>query len=183
MDILIVTRVPLFRFLTRCRIFRGCYCRLMILRQNFHLFFDGDVIRSLPRVVHFWNFYLYQSVFQSASFATLSLIPLTLAMTILNIFKKSWRDSSSFWARLQRLTQEDSLSMNIEYCLRNSEASWRKLPMEFHQRRENYSSAAPWRFSTKRRQWPESLSFFFSMAFPMAIWKVCGCDLGSVVPS
>ena len=72
----------------------------------------------------------------SESMVTLSLIRLTLDMTSLNLLMKSQRGSSSPWERLQRSISNVSLSMNID-CLRNADASWRKLPMEFRLRREN----------------------------------------------
>ena len=100
----------------------------------------------------FSKFRLVQSVFFSASMATLSLFPLTLDITSLNRLINSRRGSSSLWDRQQRSTSDVSLSMNIEYCLRNSDASWPKLLMEFCLRRANHSSAAPSRFLTNRRQ-------------------------------
>ena len=66
----------------------------MLLRQDFCFLFDYDVVRCLvegvldrPRLVEgypFLSFDLYQSLFLSASMATLSLIPLTLDITSLN---------------------------------------------------------------------------------------------------
>ena len=49
MDVLVVTRLFLFRLLV-C-IFRGHLCRLMFLRQNFRFFFDYDVVRCLVKGV------------------------------------------------------------------------------------------------------------------------------------
>ncbi|KAF3574396.1 hypothetical protein F2Q69_00059797 [Brassica cretica] len=77
------------------------------------------IVHGLSRVIHFLNFNLYQSVFLSAYMATLSLIPLTLDITILNRLMNSQRGSSSLWDRLQRSTYEglqQGRSLGYESC-------------------------------------------------------------------
>ena len=134
-----------------------CFCEMTfisssIMMKSVALWRATWIVRGFSKEIHCRNFDIYQRVFLSASTATLSLIPETLAITNLNLAINSRNGSSSHCDRLQRSTSEISLSINMEYRLRNSDANCRKLPIEFLFRRENHSGAAPRKFSMKRRQ-------------------------------
>ena len=153
MDILVVTsRLLLWGY------FSGlCFCERAFISsyttmKSVALWRASWIVCGFSKEIHCQNFDLYQRVFLSASTTTLSLIPETLAITSLNLVINSRNGSSSRCDRLQRSTSEVSLSKNKGYCLRNSDANCRKLPIEFLFRRENHSSAAPLKISTKRRQ-------------------------------
>ena len=99
MDVFVVTRVSPFRFLIRPGILRWSFCEPLFLRYDVRLFFDGYVVCVLmervlnrTRLIQGYplsELWLVPERFTSVSTATLSLIPPTLAMTILNHFMKS----------------------------------------------------------------------------------------------
>ena len=93
-----------------------------------------------------------QTPFFRAARATTSFGCEILALISWNLFMYALNGSKGACLRFQRSASVTLVSMKTEYCLRNVDANWVKLSIEFSYNPANHSREAPVRFSAKKRQ-------------------------------
>ena len=124
-----------------------------------------------------------QTPFFNAARATISFGCEILALISRNLFMYALKGLKGACLRFQRSASVTLVSMKTEYCYRNVDTNWVKLSIEFSSSPTNHSSAAPVRFSTKKRQYPASFSSSVRCALDIARRKARTWSFGSVVPA